>query len=167
MVLWTPWEYHGQLRAATESSLDALDAAQFHDIVVNNKAGQGDIRMYACAALQLLNGNSTSLLGYSDLESETYTAAQIMAAAYPDEAGGHEDESKSHFHFHFGGLLKQKPKALRRQSSAAVFKKGFKKRSSVESIRSSSASQESASSMRSTTSGQDLPFSSLSTHSFG
>lgn len=80
MVLWTPWDHRGVMKAKIECSLHGLDCAPFHKVVLETKAGQLEASAYAIEACKILEGNTET--EYSDLDGGFFDAAQICGQIF-------------------------------------------------------------------------------------
>jgi CRP-like cAMP-binding protein len=93
MVLWTPWEHRGLMKASTESSLHAVSVGEFHQVVSMSKAGQLEASAYAMAVVKTLNEKASqagNIKGLSDLDGVDPHAicSEVFKA--------HQDQGKSH-----------------------------------------------------------------------
>lgn len=87
MVLWTPWEYQGDMIAETEAVLMALEVAVFHEVVQSSKAGQAEASAYAVQAVEHLNRMDRK----TDVDERGYDAmvmaCNIFSRRIPENMG--------------------------------------------------------------------------------
>lgn len=86
MVLWTPWEHHGETRANTESSLVALDSTTFHKVILGSKAGQLEGSAYAIHAVNCLNEVVSCNEELMDTNASNFDATAIATQVFGSKA---------------------------------------------------------------------------------
>jgi len=77
MVLWTPWEHRGMMKAQSQSSLTAIHFDDFHNIIRLNKAGQLEASAYAIEAVRILNERQQTDSTPTDLDGWPFDSSQI------------------------------------------------------------------------------------------
>jgi len=93
MVLWTPWEHRGSMKAKMQSNLNAISATDFHKVVMETKAGQLEASAYSFAAVKILEDMQGSFL--SDLNGGDFDADNICQQVFP-----HYIKANHHNWFH-------------------------------------------------------------------
>lgn len=77
-VLWTPWEHCGEMIAAVESSLFALDALKFLAIVQEHRRGLHETLNYACLAVDYMNEYKSIISDINLGTAESHLAAEAF-----------------------------------------------------------------------------------------
>jgi len=81
MVLWTPWEYQGFMRASGDVHLIALDAAAFHECILDSKGARQQAAEYALKAVEYLNKHQESET-LADCDGDAFHPADIVAEVF-------------------------------------------------------------------------------------
>merc|ERR1712137_841953 len=100
MVLWTPWEHRGQMCSLADSTLIALDAMAFHDIVLQSKGGQMEASTYAFEAVYHLNA-CKDIKDLSDIDSGEFDSAAVAKRLFRRSSKG---GSRSLIHMPVSGV---------------------------------------------------------------
>lgn len=77
MVLWTPWEHRGMMKAQAQSSLTTITFEDFHNVIQLNKAGQLEASAYAIEAVRILNERQQSESTPTDLDGWPFDSSAI------------------------------------------------------------------------------------------
>jgi hypothetical protein len=83
MVLWTPWEYQGFMRASGDVHLIALDAAAFHECILDSKGARQQAAEYALKAVEYLNVHQQSET-LADCDGDAFFPSDIVAEVFVD-----------------------------------------------------------------------------------
>jgi len=81
MVLWTPWEYQGFMRASGDVHLIALDAAAFHECILDSKGARYQAAEYALKAVEYLNVYQQSET-LADCDGDAFFPSDIVAEVF-------------------------------------------------------------------------------------